>query len=220
MALLLADSWPAAALRLAEFRLAELPVAVAVGPWRPTIVLPRHAVDRSSREDLRLMLAHEWAHVRAGDLWLLAALRLAAVASLVSLSPDHADLLCHRAMILGRAGREAEAIAAYEACLEAPPRFAFLIRNNLAHLLATAKDASLRDPERAVELATEAVATAERPMAQFYDTLAEAHAAAGDFGPAAEAQQKAVNLALGPERAGFAAKLEAYEASRLPNAAP
>lgn len=51
-------------------------VAVALGLWKPTIVLPQSAVVASEQSRLRLLLAHEWAHIRRGDLWLLALARL------------------------------------------------------------------------------------------------------------------------------------------------
>jgi hypothetical protein len=78
-------------------------VAAACGLLRPTILLPSHAVHESGGErqesgvrsqesvgstlahsvqrlslasSLRPLIAHEWAHIRRGDLWLLAASRL------------------------------------------------------------------------------------------------------------------------------------------------
>lgn len=52
-----------------------LPVPVAVGLWRPMILLPAALVEQSPPGELRTVLAHELAHVRHRDLWLLAALR-------------------------------------------------------------------------------------------------------------------------------------------------
>jgi beta-lactamase regulating signal transducer with metallopeptidase domain len=45
---------------------------VALGTLRPVIVLPAGSVDRVAEADLAAVLAHEWAHIRRGDLWLLA----------------------------------------------------------------------------------------------------------------------------------------------------
>jgi hypothetical protein len=53
-----------------------LPQPIAVGVLRPTIVLPRAFVESESPEALRMAMAHEWAHIRGGDLRMLAALRL------------------------------------------------------------------------------------------------------------------------------------------------
>ena len=52
-----------------------LPMPVAVGLWRPVILLPTTMVKQSEPSELRTVLAHELAHVRHRDLWLLAALR-------------------------------------------------------------------------------------------------------------------------------------------------
>ena len=48
---------------------------IAVGVFRPTIVLPSWLTEIESRDGVRAVLAHEWAHIRHWDLWLLALLR-------------------------------------------------------------------------------------------------------------------------------------------------
>src|SRR5262249_47460951 len=53
---------------------------VALGTLRPAILLPARAVDGVSEQQLEPVLAHEWAHIRRGDLWLLALLRWLLVA--------------------------------------------------------------------------------------------------------------------------------------------
>jgi beta-lactamase regulating signal transducer with metallopeptidase domain/protocatechuate 3,4-dioxygenase beta subunit len=45
---------------------------VATGALWPTIVLPKQFVEKSARGERRAVLGHEWAHIRNGDLWLLA----------------------------------------------------------------------------------------------------------------------------------------------------
>jgi beta-lactamase regulating signal transducer with metallopeptidase domain/protocatechuate 3,4-dioxygenase beta subunit len=54
----------------------QIPVASACGLLRPTILLPETALDPKNPSGLRMLLAHEWAHIRRGDLWLLALGRL------------------------------------------------------------------------------------------------------------------------------------------------
>lgn len=56
--------------------LENLPVAVAVGLRNPAILLPRTLVDEASPLQMRTVLAHELAHLRHRDLWLLAGVRL------------------------------------------------------------------------------------------------------------------------------------------------
>jgi hypothetical protein len=49
---------------------AEDRVPLAFGLFHPTVVLPRRFVDELRPDELRLVLAHELAHHRRGDLWL------------------------------------------------------------------------------------------------------------------------------------------------------
>jgi beta-lactamase regulating signal transducer with metallopeptidase domain len=49
---------------------------VALGVCRPTIVLPNALETEATRGQLTHLLRHEWAHIRHGDLWLLALTRL------------------------------------------------------------------------------------------------------------------------------------------------
>ncbi len=46
--------------------------AAALGLLRPTIILPAAVAEHESPSSLRAVLAHEWAHIRNHDLWLLA----------------------------------------------------------------------------------------------------------------------------------------------------
>ncbi len=54
----------------------QLTSAVVVGAIAPRILLPEAAADESRRSQVRAALAHEWAHISRGDLWLLALERL------------------------------------------------------------------------------------------------------------------------------------------------
>src|SRR4029077_3721551 len=49
----------------------QIHVAAAWGLLRPTILLPVEALDDEARAALDALLAHEWAHIRRRDLWLL-----------------------------------------------------------------------------------------------------------------------------------------------------
>jgi protocatechuate 3,4-dioxygenase beta subunit len=67
--------------------------AGANGLWQPTILLPAQAVQLGACDaSLRAILAHEWAHIERGDLWLLALGRLL----LVLLYPHPAYWLLRR----------------------------------------------------------------------------------------------------------------------------
>ncbi len=54
----------------------KLPSAVALGALSPQIILPASSLAESNRSAVQAALAHEWAHIRHGDLWLLAIERL------------------------------------------------------------------------------------------------------------------------------------------------
>ena len=54
---------------------AKLPVAAAVGLRRPMVLLPQSFLELADPEKLQSVLAHELAHIRHRDLWLLALLR-------------------------------------------------------------------------------------------------------------------------------------------------
>jgi hypothetical protein len=89
--------------------------------------------------------------------------------------------------------------------------------NSLAWYLATSKDASSDDGRRAVAFAQRAVALARRSgddsgIPGMLDTLAAAHATAGDFAQAVVAQKEALTLSLwDAERAEFEKQLREYE---------
>lgn len=104
-------------------------------------------------------------------------------------------------------GREATALHAYEKALEIPPVSPELA-NNTAWLLLTAKDSSLRDSGRALDLAGFAAQHSEQ--AHILDTLATALWADGRTEEAVDVEKKAV--ALDPEnRAYYQARREKFQ---------
>jgi TPR repeat protein len=78
--------------------------------------------------------------------------------------------------------------------------------NDLARLLATSKNARVRNPQEAVSLATKAVAAANNP--DYLDTLAAAYFAAGQTDKAIEAEQKA--LTMNPGNDSYKEALQNY----------
>ena len=90
--------------------------------------------------------------------------------------------------------------------------------NNLAWLLATCGEASVRDGARAVELAAKANAIAGGKVAGILDTFAAAYAEAGRFGDAVPAAQQAIELAKLAGQAEAAqriqARLQLYQAGQ------
>jgi tetratricopeptide (TPR) repeat protein len=109
----------------------------------------------------------------------------------------------------------AEAITQYQAALQIDPAD-LQAENNLAWLLATTSQASLRNGEKAVQLARQAndVAGGKDPM--ILRTLAAALAESGRFDDAAQNAQKAIELAQAAGRQDLAehinGELQRYKA--------
>ena len=133
---------------------------------------------------------------------------------LVALEPEDAAVRDAEAVALIFAGDEAAARQRLEAAVaELPddPRLA----GRLARLLAAAADQRLRDGARAVELAERVFAAA--PTAEAVETLAMAHAEAGDFAQAAVWQRRllaAEDASAAADRERREANLARYESGR------
>lgn len=93
-----------------------------------------------------------------------------------------------------RAGLQKEAIAEYEYAARISANDP-LPRNNLAWLLATSSDASIRDGNRAVELANEALRLSYGKDPNYLRTLAAACAENGRFAEAEETARRALRAA-------------------------
>lgn len=95
--------------------------------------------------------------------------------------------------------------------------------NDLAWLLATCSDAGIRDGRKAVTFAEKAVAMTNRKdptLPTLLDTLAAAHAEAGEFAKAIDVQTEAVNRVYDEkEKKGFASRLRLYQ-SNTPHREP
>ncbi len=93
-----------------------------------------------------------------------------------------------------RAGSQKVAIAEYEHAARISVQDP-LGRNNLAWLLATSSDASIRDGNRAMELAKQAVRLSHGKDPNYLRTLAAAFAEAGHFSEAKETARQALQAA-------------------------
>jgi TPR repeat protein len=81
--------------------------------------------------------------------------------------------------------------------------------NDLARLLATTKEKTIRNPQQAIALATKAVASGSNP--DYLNTLAAAYFADGQTDKAVEAEQKA--LARNPENDSYKKAMAKYLAA-------
>ena len=105
--------------------------------------------------------------------------------------PDNMALYQNLAMVYQEMGKNKEAIQAYERILDLDPDQAVSL-NNLAWLLVTVPEESLRDERRALQLARKAVALKRSPV--FLDTMAEAYYVNGAIQEAVEAIEEAITL--------------------------
>jgi tetratricopeptide (TPR) repeat protein len=147
--------------------------AVAI---RPDYFLARYGLGHALLENGKLDAAIE--HSRAALL----------------IQPNDAD--CHTvlAIALDEKGQSPEAIEHYQKALEISPQSISAL-NNLAWLLATASDASLRNGSRAIQFARQADQLSGGANALVLRTLAAAYAEAGQFGKAIESAQTGLQLA-------------------------
>jgi tetratricopeptide (TPR) repeat protein len=99
-----------------------------------------------------------------------------------------------------------QAIAQFQSALQLEPAD-MEAQNNLAWCLATAAQASLRNGDKAVQLARQANELAGGKNPVILGTLAAAFAETGRFGDAVQNAQKAIQLAQSAGRQDLAAKL-------------
>jgi protein O-mannosyl-transferase len=109
------------------------------------------------------------------------------------IQPNDADSQTILAIALDEKGQSAEAIGHYEKALMISPQSVSAL-NNLAWLLATGSNASLRNGVRAIQLAQQADQLSGGKNALVLRTLAAAYAEAGQFGKAIETAQTAMQL--------------------------
>jgi tetratricopeptide (TPR) repeat protein len=83
--------------------------------------------------------------------------------------------------------------------------------NSRAVLLATCLEEKYRDGKKAIADATKACELTEWKDAETIDTLAAAHAEAGDFAKAIDWQKKAIGLADDDDKPDLQARLELYQ---------
>lgn len=110
----------------------------------------------------------------------------------IEAQPQNVQLYQNLAMVYHSVGNEKEAMKTYDRIIGLDPTNSLAL-NNLAWLLATAEDQSLRDKKRALVLAGNAVALERSAM--YLDTLAEAYFVNGMFPEAVMTIKEAISLA-------------------------
>ena len=138
----------------------------------------------------------------------LATLKLA-----VELDPEAAFPQGQLGALLSETGRDRQALPYLRRARELNPRD-LATTDALAWLLATSRHADLRDGEEAVRLAERANRLTGFARHRFLETLAAAHAEAGDRQAAVEWQLEAIQRAPEAERPEMRGRLARYEGGR------
>ena len=128
----------------------------------------------------------------------------------LALRPDHITDLHNRAVVRTALDMYDGAIEDYETVLRREPASSGTL-NNLAWVLATARDPRVRDGARAVVHAEQAVRLKRLPA--WLDTLAAAHAECGDFAEAIALVEEAF-LQSTPPNERFRRRLNLYRRGR------
>jgi tetratricopeptide (TPR) repeat protein len=114
---------------------------------------------------------------------------------------NQAQSLSAQASAEAQAGHFAEAISLYTQALNLQPN-TYFVANNLALLLATAPDASIRNGTQALTIARKAADMDKYQHVESYDTLACAEAETGDFADAVVHARQALDLAQASNAGG------------------
>lgn len=125
-------------------------------------------------------------------------------------TPEICALYFEKAFAYDRMTRHAEAVPLYEKVIALDKTFPYA-HNNLAWILASSHDASLRNPDRAIELVKVELERTQWKDAASLDTLAGAYAAKGLFDEAVQTMDKAMVLDLSePDKKEFEEHLEMF----------
>jgi tetratricopeptide (TPR) repeat protein len=162
------------------------------------------------QEALRIKPGYMDAQFNLGNALLQKGIADEAVAHLqtaLKINPNNAGIHVNLGLCFYRLGRMEEAISQYQTALQLEPDNP-RVQNDLAWLLATCSEASLRDGTKAVELARQAnhLTGGENPI--ILHTLAAAFAEAGRFTEAMEPAQRALQLAQAQSNTVLAGQLQ------------
>ena len=172
---------------------------VAIAAYAKTIeIRPEHAAAWYNRGNL---LFNQSRLQQAVDCWTIA----------ITIQPELFRAYNNRAAAYDRLDRDAEAVADYEKTLQLNPGF---VRawDNLAWLLATSDNRQVRDPERAIEIATKACEFSEFADWACLNTLATCCAENQDFASAVKWTKQAREIAPEADRKELDQLVTAYEA--------
>lgn len=122
----------------------------------------------------------------------------------------NADALRARGDAYLSVGKHKEAIADFDKALPLDPEDTGIL-NNLAWVLATSTDDSVRDSKRSIELGTKACELTKYEKPHILSTLASGYAEAGDWENALKWSEKAVEMGMGEVKEQLGKELESYK---------
>jgi Flp pilus assembly protein TadD len=161
----------------------------AISHFEKALELRSDATDKAKRNaDVHFNLGNAFFRKRQADEAILHFQKA------VEARPDFADAHANLGTVLLFQRRSGEAIVEYEKALELAPR-SITIRNNLAQLLATCPDLSVRNGSKALQIAQESVQLSAGKDPMSFRVLASAYAENGEFPEAVAAAEKALGLA-------------------------
>ena|ERR1700677_2814051 len=127
----------------------------------------------------------------------------------LNIKPDYVDGLANLGNAYLQKGEPHEAIARYQQALEIMPQN-ITVQINMARVLATCTDASVRDGNKAVVLALQANEISGGNDPAILDTLAAAYAEAGRFPEAIETSLRAIEIATAAGSTDMVNNLQAH----------
>ena len=161
-------------------------------------------------EAIRLQPNYADAYYNRGNVLLTNGRVQEAIADLetaIQIQPNDADAHTCLGNALLQQGSLKEAIAQYEDASALAPNDPHS-RNNIAWVLGTSSDASVRDGAKAVEFAQQAVRLSDSRDPKFIRTLAAAYAESGRFAEAVTTAKQAVMIATMQGKSGLAHVLD------------
>ncbi len=143
--------------------------------------------------------------------------------SAVKCKPEHASAHYNLAVCLQDQGKYAEALRHWATVAQLQPESVDAV-DDLAWRLATYPDASLRDGQRAIALAEQAIQLSKGEAAKPLSTLAAAYAETGRFAEAVETAKRAIDVAMQHGETAVAddirAQIDLYRANRPYHGSP